>query len=62
LVLIDFERIPGQSRPWIIDHVRAGKQEFRKEIEAAGFELVEEVPITGFQENYCLRFKRVGNP
>jgi len=56
LILIDFERIPGQSRSWIFDHVRADKATFTKEIEAAGFRLVEETLIDGLQENYFLRF------
>lgn len=58
LVVIDFERIPGKSRDWTLNHVRAGKETFRKEIEQAGFEFVEEVKIPSFQENYFLRFKR----
>lgn len=58
LILIDFERIPGTSREWTLGHVRAGKEVFRKEVEAAGFEFVEEVKIPAFQENYFLRFKR----
>jgi ubiquinone/menaquinone biosynthesis C-methylase UbiE len=58
LVVIDFERIPGQSREWVIEHVRAGKAEFRTEIEAAGFAFVDEVKIEGFHENYLLRFKK----
>ena len=58
LVVVDFERVPGESRDWVIEHVRAGKQEFTREIEAAGFELVREVPVKGLEENYMLRFKR----
>jgi SAM-dependent methyltransferase len=58
LIVIDFERIPGQSREWVLEHVRAGKTEFRSEIEAAGFTFVDEVKIDGFRENYLLRFKR----
>lgn len=58
LVVIDFERIPGKSREWIVNHVRAGKGTFRKEIEAAGFEFVEESKIPSFKENYFLSFKR----
>ena len=57
LVVIDFERIPGQSREWLINHVRAGKKEFRGEIELAGFEFIKEEPIEGFRENYFLRFR-----
>ncbi len=58
LVVIDFERIPGKSRRFILGHVRAGKAVFRKEIEDSGFELIEEVDIAGLEENYFLRFKR----
>lgn len=58
LVVIDFNRIPGKSRDWTLSHVRAGKEVFRQEIEAAGFEFVEEVKLSEFQENYFLRFTR----
>jgi predicted methyltransferase len=56
LVLVDFERIPGVSPDWIVKHVRAGKEEFRAEIEAAGFRFVEEVKL--MRENYFMRFRR----
>lgn len=58
LVVIDFERIPEQSRPWVLEHLRADKATFTKEIVAAGFRLAEEVTIPGFKENYFLRFTR----
>ena len=58
LVVVDFERIPGESREWTLDHVRAGKGVFRAEIEAAGFALVEETEIDGLEENYFLKFKK----
>lgn len=57
-VVVDFERIPGQSRDWILGHVRAGKETFRGEIEAAGFEFVEEKNIPGLEENYFLVFRK----
>ncbi len=58
LVVVEFERTLGKSREWILNHVRADKATFTKEIEAAGFRLVEEVPIKGLKENYFLRFVR----
>jgi ubiquinone/menaquinone biosynthesis C-methylase UbiE len=58
IVLVEFERIPGKTKKWIVDHVRAGKEVFIKEIEQAGFEFVEEMKISGFTENYCLRFRK----
>jgi ubiquinone/menaquinone biosynthesis C-methylase UbiE len=58
LVVIDFVRVPGVSREWILQHVRAGQEVFTSEIEAAGFELVEEVAVEGLEENYFLRFRK----
>lgn len=58
LCVVDFHRIPGVSREWLLGHVRAGQEVFRAEIEAAGFEFVEEVTGLGLQENYFLRFRK----
>ncbi|TWT49301.1 putative methyltransferase YcgJ [Rubripirellula amarantea] len=58
LVLIDFNRIPGVSREFLIGHVRAGKEVFRNEIVSAGFQFTDEVTIHGFKENYLLRFRK----
>jgi ubiquinone/menaquinone biosynthesis C-methylase UbiE len=58
LVVIDFERIPGESREFIIGHVRAGKEVFQGEIIEAGFRFVEEIKIPTFKENYFLRFRK----
>lgn len=58
LIVIDFERIPGKSRDFVMGHVRAGKDIFRREIEDAGFKLAEEMKVDGLEENYFLKFKR----
>ena len=58
LVLVDFERIIGKTRPWLLEHVRAGKKVFRKEIEDSGLEFDEQVAVEGLEENYFLRFKK----
>ena len=57
-VIVDFERIPGKSREWLLNHVRCGKEQVIREVTEAGFEVVEEVPL-GFEENYFLRFRRI---
>ncbi|MFN3242258.1 MAG: class I SAM-dependent methyltransferase [Planctomycetota bacterium] len=57
LVIVDFERIPGKTREWLLDHVRCGKQQVVREVTDAGFVLEEEVPL-GLEENYFLRFRR----
>jgi hypothetical protein len=59
VVVIDFERIKGVTRDWLLGHVRAGKQVFRNEIEDAGLTFVEELKIDGFKENYFYDFVRI---
>jgi predicted methyltransferase len=56
LVIVDFERIPGVSSPWILAHVRADKATVIREVEAAGFRLLGEIPL--LRQNYMLRFQR----
>ena len=58
LVVIDFERIEGKTRDWIMGHVRAGKDVVLSEIQAAGFEMVQQKKIAGLHENYFLTFRK----
>jgi len=58
LILIDFDRVEGKSREWLMGHVRAGKDVFQKEVLDAGFKLIEEKKIDGFEENYFLKFEK----
>ncbi len=59
LFVVDFIRIEGKSREWILDHVRAGEEVFREEIESCGFESVPLGVETGYlDENYIMRFRR----
>lgn len=58
VVIVDFERVPGVSRDWVLEHVRCGKEQVIDEVTSFGFELVEEVPIAGLSENYVLRFAK----
>jgi ubiquinone/menaquinone biosynthesis C-methylase UbiE len=58
LVLIDFERIPGSTREFLMGHVRAGKEVFQSEVLAAGFEFTDEITVDAFEENYLLRFTK----
>jgi ubiquinone/menaquinone biosynthesis C-methylase UbiE len=56
LVVIDYERISGRSSPWILGHVRAGRETVIAEIEAAGFGLLRSHDF--LRENYFLEFRR----
>lgn len=59
IVVIDFERIPGESSEWVFEHVRAGKETVIDEITGAGFELVAEPEAPYLADNYVLRFRKV---
>ncbi len=56
MIVIDFRRIPGFSSPWVMQHVRAGRQTVVGEIQAAGFQLTGEEDI--LRGNYFLRFAK----
>ena len=56
LVVVDFIRIPGVSRPFVLGHVRAGEEVVTREIQEAGFEKIGEDRF--LQENYILHFRK----
>jgi predicted methyltransferase len=56
LVVVDFEREPGKSRDWVLDHVRCGKEQVKAEIEQAGFRFTRELAVPGLTENYVIEF------
>lgn len=57
LIIIDFIRIPGQSREWVLNHVRAGQDVVEKEITQAGFTKTGEHKNI-FKENYFIVFEK----
>ena len=60
LVLINFRRIEGKTPDWLLKHVRAGQEVFTKEVEAAGFKVMDQA---GFlKDNYFVRFEWVEPP
>ena len=58
LVIIDFQRIEGVSRSWILEHVRCDQQTVIDEVLAAGFEVDEAPDADYLEENYFLRFRK----
>lgn len=56
VVIIDFRKAPDIASAWVQRHVRAGRDEVIEEMRAAGFELVEDLPL--LRTNYFLRFKK----
>ena len=57
VILIDFERIEGESSDWTMDHVRAGQEVFEAEILQAGFQKADEIKDL-LKENYMVVFER----
>jgi len=58
LVVIDFIRKEGVSRPWILEHVRAGQETVTRELIDSGFEPLNDPPANFLKENYLIRFRR----
>ena len=59
LVLIDFKRIEGVSKDYVLKMVRAGEGTSTDEFQNAGFDLVERRDDM-FDDNYLLRFRLRG--
>ncbi|MGD8208094.1 MAG: class I SAM-dependent methyltransferase [Thiohalocapsa sp.] len=59
LAIIDFRRVAGFSNPWILGHVRAGREQVIEEVESAGFRLQDE-PLR-LRGNYFLRFRKASS-
>lgn len=58
LVIIDFDRVPGKSRQWVLDHVTQGKEDVVKTVEKSGFKFDKEAKVDGLSENFMLLFTR----
>jgi ubiquinone/menaquinone biosynthesis C-methylase UbiE len=56
LVLVDMERVEGESSASVLRHVRASKAKVIEEVEQAGFVFRSETEL--LQENYYLHFRR----
>ena len=61
LVVIEFDRVEGRSSAFVLKHVRASQEVFRKEIEAAGFTMIPTPNPPRLKENFFLRFQVGGD-
>jgi ubiquinone/menaquinone biosynthesis C-methylase UbiE len=59
-VVVDYDKVPGKSSDFIMQHIRDTKEVFTREIEAAGFSMSEEVTIPGFRETFMRVFVKRG--
>lgn len=62
MIFIDFyrndDRIWSHPKGWVLEHVRAGKATFCREVREAGFILDQEVYVPGLEENYFLVWRK----
>jgi len=58
VIIIDFRRDPRISTNWVMGHVRGNKAQVIQELQAAGFRLVDDIPI--MRTNYFLEFVKSG--
>ncbi len=60
LVIVEFDRVEGRSSGFVLKHIRAGQDVFRKEIESAGFVVIPTPNPPKLKENFFLRFEKKG--
>ena len=58
LVVIDFRKNPRTSSRWVMGHVRSNREGVIREIEPAGFRLIDDRPL--LRTNYFLVFEKTG--
>ena len=61
VIVIDFHRIPGKTKAWTLNHVRAGQEVFESEIVESGFLKTREVKGI-LEENYFVEFTKSSTP
>jgi len=58
LVLVEFDRVEGKSTTFVLNHIRAGQTEFRREIEGAGFQPLSISQAPRLKENFIAKFQK----
>ncbi|MCP5145205.1 MAG: methyltransferase domain-containing protein [Gammaproteobacteria bacterium] len=58
LVVFDFDRVEGKSDTFILEHIRASKAQFTREIEANGFTFDKDITPEGMPDNFMYSFLR----
>jgi len=59
LVVAEFDRVAGKSPDFVLEHIRASKEQFTSEIEAAGFRMTADVTMDAMQSTFVRHFERL---
>lgn len=60
LVIVEFDRREGKSKPFVLEHIRADRETFLKEIASAGFTQLPIADAPALEENFLAIFRRDG--
>ena len=55
-IVLDYDKVPGKSSEFVLQHVRDTREVFTAEIVAAGFILKEDISVPGLKETFMRRF------
>jgi ubiquinone/menaquinone biosynthesis C-methylase UbiE len=58
LVVVEFDRVEGRSAEFVLKHVRASQEVFRKEIKSAGFRPIQAPGAPKLTENFLCCFEK----
>ena len=58
LVIVDFDRIEGESEDFVLVHIRASKEQFTAEIETSGFRFTEDLTMDDMEQTFVRHFER----
>ena len=58
LIVVDYDIEAQGLDPSVVEHVGKKKSEFRQQIEAAGFEFVQDMTLPGMKTNFIYRFDK----
>lgn len=56
LFIVEYDKQPGVSSEWLINHIRGTREEFSAEIEAGGFQMTQDITIDGLEDTFIRRF------
>jgi len=57
-IVVEFDMVPGKSSTFIEQHIRDTKEVFTAEIEANGFDMIEDFTLEGLKQTFMRRFEK----
>ena len=58
LVIVEFDRVEGESPEFVLEPIRASTEQFTDEIEANGFRLIRDATVDGMMQTFVRHFEK----